>query len=214
MVSGPVNDAGCLDPWTPRRKGGADRPGRRACNRAGARYTEAARRNAGRGNRERTLDPQGTVFWILAVLAAALVGLSKGGLPVVGMLGVPVMALQVSPILAAGLLLPVYVVSDIFGVWAYRHAFNRRVLAIMLPAAVVGIAIGWATASLVPERLITGIIGLIGASFAARLLLQRGPEGPGRPAEVAPGLFWGRSRGSPASSAMPARRPTRSMSCR
>ncbi len=137
------------------------------------------------------LDPHSTLFWIAAVVAAMLVGLSKGGLPVVGMLGVPVLALVINPILAAGLLLPVFVVSDVFGVWAYRRAFNRRVLAIMLPAAMVGIGIGWATASLVPERLVIGLIGVIGASFAARLLLQRGPDGPGRPARVLPGMIWG-----------------------
>jgi hypothetical protein len=137
------------------------------------------------------LEPHSTLFWIVAVVAAVLVGLSKGGLPVVAMLAVPLMALMMNPIMAAGLLLPVYIVSDVFGVWAYRHEFNRRVLAIMLPGAVIGIAVGWATASLVPERLVTGVIGLIGAVFAARLLLQRGPEGPARPARVLPGLFWG-----------------------
>ena len=137
------------------------------------------------------MEPQSTLFWILAVIAAVLVGLSKGGLPVVGMLGVPVLALATNPILAAGLLLPVFVVSDVFGVWAYRHEFDRRVLAIMLPAAVFGIGVGWATASLVPERLVTGLIGVIGGTFSARLLLQRGPDGPPRKPRIGPGLVWG-----------------------
>ena len=47
-----------------------------------------------------------------------MVGSSKGGLPVIGMLAVPVFALTVSPVVAAGILLPVYVVSDMFGLWA------------------------------------------------------------------------------------------------
>ena len=133
----------------------------------------------------------GTAFWIIAVLAASLVGMSKGGLPVVGMLAVPVLALVMHPVAAAGLLLPVYVVSDMFGLYAYRHAFDRRVLAILAPAATLGVALGWATAAMVPERLVTGLIGLIGTVFALRLILQRGPAAPAKRAEVAPGVFWG-----------------------
>jgi uncharacterized protein len=89
-------------------------------------------------------------FWVAAVIAASVVGMGKGGLPLVGMLAVPIMALVMSPVMAAGLLLPVYVVSDMFGLYAYRQAFDRRVLAIVLSGALVGIGIGWATASLVP----------------------------------------------------------------
>ena len=72
----------------------------------------------------------GFAFWMAAVAAAMLVGMGKGGLPVVGMLGVPVLSLAISPVAAAGLLLPVYIVSDIFGLYAYRAAFDRRVVAI------------------------------------------------------------------------------------
>ncbi len=67
-------------------------------------------------------------FWLAAVVAAALVGMGKGGVPIVGMLAVPVMALVMNPVVAAGMLLPVYVVSDMFGLYAYRHAYDRRVL--------------------------------------------------------------------------------------
>jgi len=132
-----------------------------------------------------------TTFWALAVLASVLVGMSKGGLPVVGMLSVPIMALVMNPIMAAGMLLPVYVVSDMFGLWAYRREFDARVLKIMLPAAMVGIGIGWATASLVPEQLVTGLIGLIGTVFAANLLFRKRPEGPAKEPKVLPGWFWG-----------------------
>lgn len=133
----------------------------------------------------------GTEFWILGGLAAALVGLSKGGLPVVGMLAVPVLALAVPPVAAAGLLLPVYVASDLIGLYAYRGAFDRRVLAILAPAAVLGVGAGWLTAAAVPERMVTGIVGAIGAGFALVLLIGRRPEGAGRAARLGPGIFWG-----------------------
>ena len=133
----------------------------------------------------------GGFFWTVAVLAALLVGMGKGGLPVVGMLGVPVLALAISPVTAAGLLLPVFVISDMFGLYAYRAAFDRRVLAILAVGVTIGVAVGWATASITPEWLVTMLVGVIGLVFALNLLRKRGQLGPAKPAEVAPGLFWG-----------------------
>lgn len=131
------------------------------------------------------------LFWVAAVTAAVLVGMGKGGLPVVGMLGVPVLSLVISPVTAAGLLLPVYVLSDMFGLYAYRGAFDRRVLAILAVGVTVGVGLGWATASITPEWLVTALVGVIGTLFAIRLLAGGSAEGPQRKAEVAPGLFWG-----------------------
>lgn len=133
----------------------------------------------------------GALFWSLAVLAAVLVGMGKGGMPVVGMLSVPVLALVVSPVTAAGLMLPVYVVSDMFGLYAYRHAFDKRVLAIMVPGTTLGVGFGYFTATLVPEDLVTVLVGMIGVVFALNLLLRRKVQVEPRRAEVAPGLFWG-----------------------
>lgn len=130
-----------------------------------------------------------------AILAATCVGMGKGGMPVVAMLSVPILSLFISPVTAAGLLLPVYVVSDMFGLWAYRRDFAPRVLWIMVPAAAVGIGVGWLTASIVPERAVTALVGLIGALFAASLLLRRGGPPAARPARIGPGLFWGAAAG-------------------
>lgn len=130
-------------------------------------------------------------FWLAAVVAAALVGMGKGGVPIVGMLAVPVMALVMNPVMAAGMLLPVYVVSDMFGLYAYRHAFDRRVLAILVPGAIAGIGLGWATASVVPEAAVTLLVGVIGLAFALNLILRRPVLAEAKRAELAPGLFWG-----------------------
>jgi hypothetical protein len=133
----------------------------------------------------------GALFWGLAVAAAVAVGLAKGGLPMVGMLGVPLLSLAVPPVTAAGLLLPIYVVSDLFGLWAYRHDWNRRVVAIMAAGMTAGVGIGWATARLVPEAAVTGLVGLIGLAFALSVLLRRAEPAVARPARLGPGLFWG-----------------------
>lgn len=131
------------------------------------------------------------LFYLAAIPASLLVGLSKGGLPVVGMLGVPVLALVVHPIVAAGLLLPIYVVSDWFGLWAYRREFDLRNIAILIPGAVVGIAAGWATATVVSEPAVTLLVGAIGLVFCVDRYLKRAEALPPRPADVPRGLFWG-----------------------
>lgn len=137
----------------------------------------------------------GLVFWVVAVIASVAVGLSKGGLPVVAMMSVPMLSLVMPPLQAAGLLLPIYIVSDWFGVWAYRHAFNKRVLKIMIPATAIGIAIGWATANLISEIMVGGLIGLLGSTFAASRLLGWGASAAAKKAKVVPGTFWGVAAG-------------------
>lgn len=132
----------------------------------------------------------GMLFWTLAVLAAVTVGLGKGGLPAIAMLAVPILSIVINPVTAAGLLLPVYVVSDVFGLWAYRREFDRRVLSIGVAGMVIGTGIGWATADLVSEDLIRVMIGVIGAVFAANLLLRDTSHVAARPIRKGPGLFW------------------------
>ena len=61
---------------------------------------------------------QGWEFWTVAFLVALIVGFSQGGWSAIGNLSVPIMSLVISPLAAAGLLLPVYLVSDAFGLWA------------------------------------------------------------------------------------------------
>jgi uncharacterized membrane protein YfcA len=135
------------------------------------------------------VDVQG--FWVAAILAAMFVGMGKGGVPVIAALAVPTLALFISPVAAAGLLLPVYVVSDLFGLWAYRENFDLRVLRIMLVAMPLGIGLGWATAHIVSDALVTIVVGSIGIVFAANMLLRRAIDGPQLQARLWPGLIWG-----------------------
>jgi len=131
-----------------------------------------------------------TFGWAMAVLAAISVGMAKGGLPMISSLSVPLLAGVMNPVAAAGLLLPVYIVSDLFGLIAYRREFDARVLKIMVPATAVGVALGWATASVVPEAAVTALVGLIGVVFALNALL-RPRLGGAREAKLTPGLIWG-----------------------
>jgi uncharacterized protein len=133
------------------------------------------------------------LFWALAVLATFLVGASKGGLPGVGILGVPVLAQVISPVVAAGLLLPLYVISDFYGLWLYRKNYDAWNIKLMTFAACIGIAIGWATAHYNSDAVVKLIVGLIGIWYTADLVWKnsRKAEIVAQPADVPRGLFWG-----------------------
>lgn len=129
--------------------------------------------------------------WIVAIIAALSVGLAKGGLSMVGTISVPLMALFISPVQAAGILLPVYIISDIGGLIAYRRDFDRRVLATLLPGAITGILLGWATAHYVTDQTVELIVGVIGLAFALKALVWRDGSGPAARPDRVKGSFWG-----------------------
>lgn len=133
-----------------------------------------------------------THYLLIASLAALFVGLSKGGLPVVGMLGVPVLSLLISPVKAAALLLPIYIVSDMVGIWLYRRDYSARNLKILIPAALFGIFVGWCLAAYLTDGMVGLLVGLLGVGFCLNTWLRRGRhiDAP-RPASVPKGLFWG-----------------------
>jgi uncharacterized membrane protein YfcA len=130
-------------------------------------------------------------FLLFAGLAALLVGLSKGGLSMAGALGTPVLAMVMSPVKAAALLLPIFVVSDWFGLYAYRREFDRRNLMILIPAGIVGIGIGWLSSSFVSDRMVGLFIGVIGISFCLNAWRLRHHLPAPKPADIPRGLFWG-----------------------
>lgn len=129
-------------------------------------------------------------FFLVAGAAAFFVGTSKGGLPMVGVLGVPLLALVMPPVAAAALLLPVYIVSDMVGLWAYRKEYSGRNLAILLPAMILGVGLGWATAKITEEWMVTLLVGLVGLYYCATALFRKANAPPKR-ADIPRGLFWG-----------------------
>jgi len=129
-------------------------------------------------------------FFLVAGVAAFFVGTSKGGLPMVGVLGVPLLALVMPPVAAAALLLPVYIVSDMVGLWAYRKDYSGRNLAILLPAMIFGVGLGWATAKITEEWMVTLIVGVVGLYYCATVVFRKSNAPPKR-ADVPRGLFWG-----------------------
>jgi len=137
-------------------------------------------------------------FYAAAIPAVIMVGLSKGGFGgAMALLGVPLMALAVSPVQAAAILLPILIVMDIVSLWTWRSQKDNRTLTIMVPGALIGITLGWATAAWVTVPMIRLVVGAVALWFVWRYLVQRiatartGGEEKPLPHNTAKGMFWG-----------------------
>ena len=111
-------------------------------------------------------------FFAAAIPAVLLVGLSKGGIGALGLLGVPIMALVMDPVQAAAIFLPILIVMDIVALWSWRKFNDRRTLLMILPGGVIGIALGWATSALVPPDALRIVIAAVTILFALRYFYQ------------------------------------------
>lgn len=136
-------------------------------------------------------------FYLCAIPAVVLVGLSKGGFQGVSLLSLPLLALAVSPIDALVIMLPILMVQDIVSAWAYRRTWNGAVLLISLPSAAIGIALGYLLAARVSEAGILLIVGVIACIFGVRQLWRRVSQQVHIPYEpgVIRGIGWGTATG-------------------
>jgi uncharacterized membrane protein YfcA len=96
------------------------------------------------------------------------------------------------PIQAAAILLPILILMDMVSLWTWRGQYNSQTLRILLPAALGGIAFGWAMASFVTDGAVRLIVGTVAILFVARWLWRRWRKDD-RPVEHHPlkGSFWG-----------------------
>jgi uncharacterized membrane protein YfcA len=103
-----------------------------------------------------------------------MLGLAKGGFAGVGSLALPIIALTISPVRAAAILLPILIVQDVVGVWAFRRDWDGHVLGWMLPGAGLGIALGYGFAASVDADMVLGAVGAVSVVFGAyRLWIER-----------------------------------------
>lgn len=112
------------------------------------------------------------LFYAVAVPAVILLGLSKGGFAGVGALAMPMLSLIMSPVQAAAIVLPILIVQDVVGVWAFRHSWDGFVLGWMIPGAGIGIVGGYWFAASVSVVAITAAVGIVSLVYGGWQLFR------------------------------------------
>ena len=105
-------------------------------------------------------------FYAAAVPAVLLFGIAKGGFGGgLGVVAVPLMALVVSPLQAAAVLLPILCLMDIVGLWAYRGRWLWPELRILVPASMIGIVAGTLLFGFMSAATVRIIVGVVAIAF-------------------------------------------------
>jgi len=113
------------------------------------------------------------LFYLAAIPAVVLFGIAKGGFGSgLGVVSVPLMAVVVSPVQAAAILLPILCLMDLVGLWHYRGKWALRELPILLPASLAGVAAGTLSFGFLgPDRLRL-LLGAVAVAFTLHHWLQ------------------------------------------
>jgi uncharacterized membrane protein YfcA len=116
-------------------------------------------------------------FYVAALPAVLIVGISKSGFGGgLGLVSVPLLAFTVSPVTAAAIMLPILCAMDIMSWWAYRRVWDRRNLVILVPASLVGIAVGALTFRYMSDDTLRLLVGAIAALFTLDHWIGRRPK--------------------------------------
>ena len=127
-------------------------------------------------------------FYPVALAAVFLTGMGKSGFGMAGGLAVPMLALVMSPVQAAAVMLPLLLASDAASVWAYKRDWDRENMKIIVPAGLLGTLVGWATFRFLDENALRIILGAISLGFVASSLIWRNV--PTRKPSRLKGWFW------------------------
>jgi uncharacterized protein len=111
-------------------------------------------------------------FYAVALPAVLLMGISKSGFGAgFGALATPLVATMVPVPQAAAIMLPLLLVMDGLGLAALVRHCDRRLIALLLPAGLLGTLLGTAAFGVLPARTVAGVVGALTLAFLAMRLL-------------------------------------------
>jgi uncharacterized membrane protein YfcA len=99
------------------------------------------------------------VGWLVVGFCAFVVGVSKTGIPGLGILHVPLMAMVLPARQSTGILLGMLILGDLFAAGYYRRSAEWKHVLRLLPPALAGIVAGWQAMRFVTNRQLAPIIG-------------------------------------------------------
>ena len=102
-------------------------------------------------------------FWLICFLSVMAVSISKSGFGgALGSLSTPILLFVLPPKLALGVLLPLFLITDIWVVYLWRKWMNRRFALIMCGFGIAGQLVGWLLFDYLDDRMLTMLIGIVG----------------------------------------------------
>ncbi|HOP41107.1 MAG TPA: sulfite exporter TauE/SafE family protein [Syntrophales bacterium] len=99
--------------------------------------------------------------WGMVVVCSILVGITKTGIPGIGILIVPLMATALPIGTSIGFILGMLIIGDLFAIVYHRHNARWRYMLYLLPAAIAGIVAGYFFLRIVNDQQLRPIIGII-----------------------------------------------------
>lgn len=147
------------------------------------------------GEMNLSLPDYPAIFWVAAILAMFLAGISKAGLGNgLVVLVTPLVAMTIPITEAIALLLPLLVIMDILTIYQYRRSFDKKNVLLLIPAGLVGVLCGSIFIGFFNnERVMQLAVGVIALAFVVYQLSQRLIFGAlvKRAPKPAAGLFFG-----------------------
>jgi uncharacterized protein len=115
--------------------------------------------------------------WVVVASCAVMVGISKTGLPGMGILFVPLMAMVMPARQSTGAVLGILILGDVFAASYYHKAAMWRHIIRLIPATLVGIVAGYFVMKVISDSQLKPIIGVIVvAMLAVNWWRNRGDE--------------------------------------
>ena len=97
---------------------------------------------------------------IVICFVALLTGMSKTGVHGAGMLSAPLLALVFGGQNSSGIILPMLIIADIFGVWYYHRHASWKHLKLLFPWAALGIIAGTVAGTYIDDKVFKMIMAL------------------------------------------------------
>ena len=135
-------------------------------------------------------------FVVTAVTAVMIIGIAKGGFaggPV--LVAVPLMSLSIDPLRAAAILLPILLLMDALAVHKWWGKWDLHELRVLVPGAVIGTLLGWATFRIFSADGLRVLVGSLALGYALLWFFsqKKNPQ-PRLPSKLR-GVFWGSAAG-------------------
>ena len=129
------------------------------------------------------------IFYLAAIPAVLIYGIAKGGFGGgVVVVAVPLMALVVSPVQAAAILLPILCVMDLLALWVFRGRWRWPELKLLIPSSLAGIAVGTLLFGYMSADTIRLILGTIAVTFTLHWLWLQSQRSPAPERLFGPGV--------------------------